>query len=128
VHLDPRHWPMEILPDLKEYERNHPAGTPIFNEMTMGGFLIHYTPGLRVFVDDRCELYGDDFLLRLFQGDPAMIETWASQYGFEMALTESGSSFDLYLRRAPGWQLVKQTRPGSLYRRLAKPTPPATGK
>ena len=31
--------------------------------MKFGGFLIAYTPGLRVFIDDRCELYGDDRLI-----------------------------------------------------------------
>jgi hypothetical protein len=128
VRLDPKHWPLALLPELKDYESHHPAGTPIFNEMKMGGFLIFYTPRLRVFVDDRCDLYGDDFLLRLFQSDPAMIETWAGRYGFELALTESGSSFDRYLRSARGWQLVKQTAAGSLYRRLDEPTPQLSGK
>lgn len=123
VHLDSKYWPTELLPELKEFENLHPPGTPIFNEMKMGGFLIFYTPRLRVFVDDRCELYGDDFLLQLFQSDPAMIENWAKQYGFEMALTDSGSNFDHYLRGAKGWQLVKQTAAGSLYRRLNKNTP-----
>ncbi len=60
--LDRRCWPVNLLPELRAYEREHPSGTPIFNEMLFGGFLIYYTPGLRVFIDDRCELYGDEGL------------------------------------------------------------------
>jgi hypothetical protein len=56
---------VELLPDLQAYEKNHPPGTPIFNEMLYGGFLIYYTPHLRIFIDDRCELYGDEGLLAL---------------------------------------------------------------
>jgi hypothetical protein len=42
----------------RTYEGEHPDGTPIFNEVLFGGFLIYLTLGLRVFIDDRCELYG----------------------------------------------------------------------
>jgi hypothetical protein len=120
VRLDPKHWPVELLPELKAYEKSHPPGTPIFNDFRMGGFLIYYTPGLRVFVDDRCELYGDDFLFPLLEGDPERIEDWAKRYGFEMALTQAGSNFDRYLRRARGWRLVREAAAGSLYQRVGK--------
>ena len=32
--------------------------------MLFGGFLIYHTPGFRVFIDDRCELYGDEFMVK----------------------------------------------------------------
>ena len=38
-------WPMAALPDLQEFERTHPPGTPVFNEMLFGGFLIISRPG-----------------------------------------------------------------------------------
>ena len=70
ARLDPGHWPVELLPDLKRYEETQPPGTPIMNDMLFGGFLIFYTPRLQVFVDDRCELYGDQFLLNYARNDP----------------------------------------------------------
>jgi hypothetical protein len=118
AELDPAHWPVELLPDLREYEHSRPDGTPVFNEMLFGGFLIYYTPGLRVFIDDRCELYGDDRLLayvEAVQHEPAQIERWAREYGFEMALVHAGSVLDHYLRGTSGWRLVRETEAAALY-------------
>jgi hypothetical protein len=118
--LDRRYWPVDLLPDLRAYERAHPPGTPIFNEMLFGGFLIYHTPGLRVFIDDRCELYGDGGLLAYadaLEHDPAQVDRWANDYGFDLALTTTGSGFDRYLRHAHGWALVRETEAASLYRR-----------
>jgi hypothetical protein len=94
ARLDHQHWPIELLPELQAYERNRPEGTPIFNDMLFGGFLIYYTPRLRVFIDDRCELYGDDRLLAYVNAEPSRFEDWQERYGFDMALTEAGSSFE----------------------------------
>jgi len=118
--LDRRHWPVDLLPELRAYEREHSEGTPVFNEMLFGGFLIYHTPGLRVFIDDRCEIYGDEGLLayaEALEHDPAQIDRWARDFGFELALTATGSAFDRFLRRARGWALVRETEAASLYRR-----------
>lgn len=122
--LDRRYWPVDLLPELRAYEREHPEGTPIFNELLFGGFLIYHTPGLRVFIDDRCELYGDEGLLAYVEAlerDPAQLDRWAHDFGFELALTATGSAFDRYLRHAGGWSLVRETAAASLYRRLSNP-------
>ncbi|MGO9469394.1 MAG: hypothetical protein ACLQIB_08525 [Isosphaeraceae bacterium] len=122
--LDRRYWPVDLLPELRAYEREHPDGTPVFNEMLFGGFLIYHTPGLRVFIDDRCEIYGDDGLLayaEAIEHDPAQVDRWAREFGFDLALTATGSSFDRYLRQARGWGLVRQTEAASLYRRAFYP-------
>src|SRR5262249_41385486 len=89
-----------------------------FNEMLFGGFLIYYTPGLRVFIDDRCELYGDQGLLDYADAcfrDPAAIERWRQAYGFDTALAIKDSAFDHYFQNAPGWRLTQRTESGSLY-------------
>jgi len=117
TRLDPRHWPLELLPELKRYEETHSPGAPIINDMLFGGFLIFYTPRLQVFVDDRCELYGDDFLLSYAWNDPAFLAKWINQSGARVALTVSGSGLDKYLERAADWQLVKRTAAAALYRR-----------
>jgi hypothetical protein len=125
VKLEPRHWPVDLLPELRAYEAEHPPGTPIFNDMLFGGFLIYYTPNLRVFIDDRCELYGDKGLqdyADTLSNRPETIEAWAREYGFEMALTAPGSDFDNYLHTAPGWSCVGSTSAANLYRK-ASPIP-----
>jgi hypothetical protein len=58
ARLDPTHWPEELRPELDELRRTQPEGTPIFNDLAFGGYLIYFAPNLRVFIDDRCELYG----------------------------------------------------------------------
>ncbi|MBW1860113.1 MAG: hypothetical protein JRI70_08590 [Deltaproteobacteria bacterium] len=126
--LDPRHWPIELVPALKDYEKSQPVGTPIFNNMRFGGFLIYFTPGLRVFIapglrvfiDDRCELYGDERLMAYVHAQPSRFEDWVKRYGFDMALVKSGP-FDRYLKGAEGWDVVKQTSAATLYRRSKEP-------
>jgi hypothetical protein len=117
ARLDPRHWPVELLPDLKRYEETHPRGTPIMNDMLFGGFLIFYTPRLQVFADDRCELYGDQFLLSYARHDRTLIADWIERSGARVALTVPGSGLDKYFQGAAGWHPVKQTAAATLYRR-----------
>ena len=120
AELDRTHWPVDLLPELQQYEREHPPGTPIFNDMLFGGFLIYHTPGLRVFIDDRCELYGDERLQQYIEAmrkDSTLIDQWAQQYGFEIALVAPDSAFDAYLSRAAGWELQARSPAASLYRR-----------
>ncbi len=128
VRLDPRSCPMELLPALRKVKWQAPTGTPIFNEMLFGGFLIYHTPGLRVFIDDRCDLYGDEDLLAYalaLRDDPGQIDRWADRYGFDLALTRAGSRFDAYLRKADGWTILGETETATLFRREthAEPSP-----
>ncbi len=87
------------------------------NDMLFGGFLIFYTPRLQVFVDDRCDLYGDKFLLDYDRASPTFFEGWLKKSGAQVALTEPGSSLDRYFKRASGWHLEKQTPAASFYRK-----------
>jgi hypothetical protein len=118
--LDRQYWPVDLLPELRSYERAHAPDTPILNEMLFGGFLIYHTSGLRVFIDDRCELYGDAALLayaEALEHDPAQVDRWATDYGIDLAFTATGSGFDRYLRNARGWTLARETPAACLYRR-----------
>jgi hypothetical protein len=120
ARLDPDASAVELLPELRAYERASPPGTPVFNDMRYGGFLIYFTPGLRVFIDDRCELYGDDFLGQYAEAvyhRPERVEDWAREYGFDRALVVPDSEFDRYLREAGGWDVVRRTAGAVLYRR-----------
>jgi hypothetical protein len=118
VRLDPTYWPVETLPRLQE----QPEGTPIFNDMLFGGFLIYEAPHLRVFIDDRCELYGEDFIEEYCEAGlhhPERIEVWADKYQFDLALVrpDPDAGFDGYLRQASGWTELQRTKAAVLYRR-----------
>jgi hypothetical protein len=120
VRLDPAQWPVALLPELRRIEREDPPGTRILNVDLFGGFLIYHTPGLAVFMDDRFELYGDDWLMQYWeatQSHPERIELWEQAYGFPYALVARGTPFDHYLGQSRMWCLVNRTDTAALYRR-----------
>ncbi|OWK46674.1 hypothetical protein [Fimbriiglobus ruber] len=123
ARLDPAVWPMESLAALKQNEPTLPADGHIFNDYTDGGFLIYHTPGYRVFVDDRCELFGDDWLVRFVEAgghEPtAEMAEWQEKYGpFRFALTRTGTYFDQYFAaRKDEWEVVSETPTANFYRR-----------
>jgi hypothetical protein len=131
-------WPIELLPALRDVERDkqkdYPDGIPIFNEYSYGGFLIYYTPGYRVFVDDRCELYRepgerypDQWLDEFVQASSpgmaptdraAAIHEWEDRYGhFPYALVQTAGGFDNYFRNSPDWIVIKRTPTATFYQR-----------
>jgi hypothetical protein len=121
AQLDPDHWPVGLLPELSRHQGEGPEGTPIFNEYALGGFLIGCTPGFRVFIDDRCEVYGDAYLgeyVRGEQGDAAAcLKEWGRRYRFDYALTWRGSLFDEHYAADTSWVLLGETRSARFYGR-----------
>ena len=114
---DPRRWPVELLPELKSMEAERPGGR-VFNTLDFGGFLTFHTPRLKTFIDDRCELFGGDFLSVYAEaeaGRPEQIDQWDADYGFEAALVRTGSPFDRHLRTLAGWRLVRQSPAATLF-------------
>ena len=119
ARLDATVWPVELLPELKQVEQDNPAGTPIFNELDFGGFLIYHTPGLKVFIDDRCALYGADLLRaydRARREDPTQLDRWQQHYGFRHALVETDGPLDRHLAQSAHWTIINRTAPATLYR------------
>jgi hypothetical protein len=123
AELDPQAWPVEALPELRRAAEENPGGR-IFNEYEYGGFLIYYAPELRVYVDDRCEVYGDQWLARFVSADAdpgAYLDDQQTCYGrFNLALTRTGSGYDRYFQSA-GWQILVRTETATLYQRTNPP-------
>jgi hypothetical protein len=118
VQLDPRHWPVDLLPELRRIEASRGDPTPVFNDILYGGFLIFHTPRLRVFIDDRCELYGAAMLREYRQAEverPAQLDPWAAQWSFHYALVENDSPMDQYLAGQMAWRLIRRGAGASLY-------------
>lgn len=123
ARFDAATWPVELLPKLDEINRVGPSGTRVFNDLNFGGFIIHHEPRLRVFIDDRCSLYGSEFLQsyeHARRDDPAAIEWWRRKYGFRYALVRSGGPFDEYLASDAAWALVARSTPAALYERRSQ--------
>jgi hypothetical protein len=125
VQHDPRHWPVELLDVLQENEPRSSVGNHLFNDYIDGGFVIYHAPGYKVFVDDRCEVFGGEWLLNFVRAsseDTAIaVAGWEQTYGqFDFALTRTGTGFDDYFRTAADWDLVKRTDTAAFYRRKAR--------
>jgi hypothetical protein len=109
-------WPTDALDDLKKHEPKSPgAGKKIFCEYIYGGYILYHCPGYRVFVDDRCELFGDgwlvDFVNAENNGTTEAMQRWEAEYGrFDFALTATPSGFGDYFDQHPEtWNKVTQT-------------------
>ncbi|HEX3148099.1 MAG TPA: hypothetical protein VHR66_08435 [Gemmataceae bacterium] len=133
AQLDPKIWPVELLPEIREHQNDRTNGTRIFCEYSYGGFLIYHAPGYRVFIDDRCELFGDDFLVKFEQAKAKLVlgiyaspaepfAEWQAEYGsFDFALVETNKAFDEALSELPqAWEVVRQTDTATLYRKRVR--------
>ena len=129
ARLDPTLWPLEALPAMRAIEpaagqRNH-----LFNDYSDGAFAIYFTPGYEVFVDDRCELFGDAWLVEFTaacEADPpgvaAKMAEWQAKYGgFDFALTRVGTGFDGYFAARPAeWEPAFRGEVSRFYRRAGQ--------
>ena len=109
---DSRHWPADALADLKANEPKPGEPNKLFNAGYIdGGFVIYHAPGYKVFVDDRCELFGGPWLKEFVaaQESPApALAKWEAEYGpFDFALTRTGTPFDDWFAASPAWRPVR---------------------
>lgn len=116
------HWPVEVLDALKANEPKPGEPNRIFNDYADGGYIIYHAPGYKVFVDDRCEVFGGpwlvDFVTAGQKDTSAAMKKWQDSYGrFDFALTRTDTGFDDYFRTAPGWECVKRGTKAAFYRR-----------
>lgn len=113
--------PMEMVEPLQAYARTVPPGTPIYNDMNFGGFVIYFAPNLKVFGDDRFELCGDDWLneyVATISDRPERFDAWQRQYGFTAALiaaSEPMEPLEEFLVKSARWRLVARGRAAALY-------------
>ncbi|HEY3788599.1 MAG TPA: hypothetical protein VGL71_07080 [Urbifossiella sp.] len=119
---DARHWPVELIDVLKDNEPRDGRNNHIFNDYIDGGFVIYHAPGYKVFVDDRCEVFGGDWLLKLVnasgENTAGAIVEWERTYGsFNYALTRTDSGFDGYFANSPAWECLKRTESAAFYKR-----------
>lgn len=118
----PVHWPVEVRDALLAHEPKPGEPNQIFNDYADGGYIIYNAPGYKVFVDDRCEVFGGpwlvDFVIAGQKDTATAMEKWQSTYGqFNFALTRADTGFDEYFKTAAGWECVKRGKNAAFYRR-----------
>jgi hypothetical protein len=117
-----KQWPVELLDALRANEPKPGDPNHLFNDYADGGFVIYHTPGYKVFVDDRCEVFGGPWLLEFVTASQrdtaAAMARWQAEYGrFDFALTRTDTTFDEYFRTTPVWECVKRGTIAAFYKR-----------
>ncbi len=125
ARLDDDVWPVEAAEALRTQLGGGSSNGRVFNDMLYGGYLIYHVPAARVFIDDRCELYGDWGLTQYasIHRRPALLDGPAIRDGIAYALVQTGSRADRYLNRTPGWEPLHHDPTASLYHRRAAEEP-----
>jgi hypothetical protein len=128
ARFDSKQVPIELEKTLQDYAKSKPDGFPIYNDANLGGFLIYFTPSLKIFMDDRFELYGEDGLrdyVEMIYHHPERIEDWAAKAPFDRALVErhdkrdEQTAMELYLAdQKNGWSEVARCQKAVLYKRI----------
>ncbi len=124
-------WPEECLEELKARQYDNPNGTKIFCEYIYGGYLIYHTPGYKVFVDDRCEVFGDRFLLDYEQARSDLkdgtrngieyfeeLEKIYLRFDYALVATDGGFDIGLSMHFGQRWEELKRTPTAVLYKRV----------
>ncbi len=124
ARLDPQRWPVVLIPALRQTA--HQAGTEsaIYNDLDFGGFVAFYVPEAKTFVDDRCELFGDQFLREYLEVERGThvgrFDAWNQQYHFAAALTRPHSPLANHLEQSADWRLVESSPAAMLFRAVPK--------
>jgi hypothetical protein len=132
ARLDPEFVPTDLTAELTAYAAAAPPGTRVFNDANLGGYLIYHTPTLKIFMDDRCELYGDDWIRHYSDtlGKPPaelgpVFEGWADRYRFDRAVVMTRPDgtdrppIEQYLLDSPGrWREVARGKRAVVFERV----------
>ena len=115
--INPTSMPIDLNDAVRASIRRAGPDARLFNDANLGGYMIYFHPDQKIFMDDRCELYGDRWLQNYFAvitERPAEIEVWADKYGFDRALVESSLDdpypLETYLIESPRWQIAPDGR------------------
>lgn len=125
ARLDDEVWPVEAAEVLRAQLDAGSCNGRVFNDMLYGGYLIYHVSAARVFIDDRCELYGDWGLTQYaaIHRRPALLDGPAIRDGIAYALVRTGSRTDRYLNRTTAWEPLHHDPTASLYHRRAAEAP-----
>jgi hypothetical protein len=118
ARLDPQVWPVELAPHLKRIEQESPHAR-VLNSLHFGGFVEFHAPGLQTYIDDRCELFGAEFLRRALalESLPSEMLAEAERWHARFALLHAGSAADVGFSENRSWRLLQRDAAAALYER-----------
>ena len=124
AYLDDRMIPVDLVPALRIELAKLAPDRRIYNDCNLGGFLIYHFPDRKVFMDDRFELYGDDWTsdyADAIWNRPGQVDIWADQYGCDLILVPYGKGAapvaEHLETRSQRWQEVARGRRAVLFKR-----------
>jgi len=91
---------------------------PVLNTYSFGGYLIYR--GVKVFIDGRADMYGDDFFsrdMRIMRGDAAEFDKAVAQYGIAWAILQPREPLVQHMAAKPGWRLLYSDKWALVYAR-----------
>ncbi len=123
ARLDPNFAPTDLAAAIRTELAATPGGR-LFNDCNLGGYLIFHHPDIRIFMDDRFELYGDPWTqayVDMLFDHPDRVERYADDYActHALVLTEPVETpLPAYLAGSPRWVEVGRGVRAVLYRRV----------
>lgn len=130
ARLDPNFVPVDMNDYVMKFVDR--PDVRLFNDANLGGYLIYHAPHVKIFMDDRCELYGDDWIKHYSDtlGLPPEelgreFERWAGLYQFTHAFIQTNppekekSSIERYLTGHPEkWREVQRGKRAVVFERV----------
>ena len=123
AHLNPAVHPIAFNEPLQAYAEEHGPHARIYNDVNFGGYLIYHIPELKIYMDDRFELYPTQWTAdyaKMYFHHPESIEAILDQYNLDMALIVTSAEprpLDNWFSASPKWEEVGRTATAALFRR-----------
>jgi hypothetical protein len=117
ARLDEGYWPVAATNAASDYLEMQPKRGRIFNDMLFGGYLIYRLPQAKVYIDDRCELYGDEFLLKYVDlvRHPARIDDEVNKRQINLAMVKTDSRMAAHLSNSSLWTTLHRDDTATLF-------------
>ena len=116
AQFDAKRFPVQAVEVIAQRGINDPIFAPDY----WGGYLIYrFFPEARVFVDDRHDLYGDDFLkdyLKVMHVQPDW-EKFLNERRVHLVLAPAGGSLANILKETPVWKVTYEDSTAVLFQR-----------
>jgi hypothetical protein len=120
--MDARFDPARLPVHAVEYLEKQGIHEPIFSLDSWGGyFIFRLYPGEKVFVDDRHDFYGDDFIreylkvIHLEAGWQQALNHW----GVNLVVMPPGAKLSEALAHSTGWKAVFENTTATVFRRVS---------
>lgn len=116
ARFSPPRFPVQAVDFIEQHHMNQPVFCPDY----WGGYLIYRLyPGVQVVVDDRHDLYGEQFFKQYLK--TVQVETgWQNllnQEKVRVILVPAGSALANVLKESSGWRIAYEDKVGALFQR-----------